>query len=480
MTSISNVFLDIYIPTTEASAENIPVESESNSTVYFKRPSEDEYEITTYDGFRFILNQDGSLWEDGNRFLLWRIKSHASIDPIAKSTIKKTAEDLEDYKRYCEHNELDYRVAKKITRRPNWKYREYLQNRLDNGEISPKFAVHRIRIVTSFYKWLIDIEGVAFDVPMFKVTKGIITYGNRQGVSRGKIVDVTDINQIPNASNENDGYIRDGGTLMPLLHEQQDALFDALEHLGNTEMTLAFLFSVTTGARKQTVFTLRLKHFVKSLPENYTQQGIDAWFAGLESIDLAKEYPLRVGPGTGIDTKFNKPYNLQVKGWMIRWVQTYIVSARAQRRRDGMLSQNSDLDQYVFITQKKAPFYVARNDINKSIYKTVQNGNAVDSFVSGTLKPYLKKKGHAFSFKFHDMRATFGMNFLEHFWPLVKEESISKEWVVDQLRKRMGHEDTTTTYGYLHHRELTKELNAAHDEREEKLMKVAENALRSA
>ena len=67
-------------------------------------------------------------------------------------------------------------------------------------------------------------------------------------------------------SNEYSEYINDSGKLRPLPKDEQQALVESLKRIANTEMTLAFIFALTTGARLQTVFTLRRKHFIEKPP----------------------------------------------------------------------------------------------------------------------------------------------------------------------------------------------------------------------
>lgn len=450
-----------------SSKENISIHDQNRNILYYKFPQGDEQDITHFDNFRFILNIDGTLWKEGNLYLLWMIEENPDI---SWKTIKIHSEALEDYKRFCDREAIDWKVAKRITSRPNWKYRGYLETRMSDGKLKPSTVQKMIRPVTAFYKYLVDVRNMYFDVPLFKVSQNIITYANKYGLGGGKIVESADINQIRATFNEFDGYIRDEGKLRPLLKEQQIALFEALDELGNVEMKLAFMFSVVTGARMQTVFTLRLKHFISSLPEDYSQAGIRIWFIENETI-LEKSYFQYVGPGTDIDTKGDKYHQLMIPGWMKRAIMVYIVSKRALKRRQKALSQNHDLDQYVFITQRNhQPFYMAKNDINKDAYKIPPTGGALLSFETEKLRPLLQKKGHKFPFKFHDMRATFAMNYIERNWSFVD----NKVWTEMQLRKNlqklMGHSDEKTTQGYLDHRNMTQMLEEGQDEHEKKLI----------
>ncbi|MDZ7901136.1 MAG: hypothetical protein U5L01_00695 [Rheinheimera sp.] len=95
-------------------------------------------------------------------------------------------------------------------------------------------------------------------------------------------------------------HIVDGGKLRPLSKIEQENLVKALIDIGNPEMTIAFLIALTSGARIQTVFTLRLKHIIE-----------------LNTNDFG-EIPISVGMGTGVDTKFQKKMSIYLPTWLIR------------------------------------------------------------------------------------------------------------------------------------------------------------------
>ena len=121
--------------------------------------------------------------------------------------------------------------------------------------------------IVAFYRYLKDVENIKFKFPMWEDGITSISYQDRQGIMQNKQVATTDLakNVASKASSEHvDGGILDGGRkLHPLDPEEQNYLFRALNEIGNIEMKLAFLIAIATGARMQTVFTLRQKHFEK-------------------------------------------------------------------------------------------------------------------------------------------------------------------------------------------------------------------------
>ena len=63
--------------------------------------------------------------------------------------------------------------------------------------------------------------------------------------------DLTKSFRAVRGSNEYSEHINDGGKLRPLPKDEQQALVESLKRIANTEITLAFLFALTTGARLQ-------------------------------------------------------------------------------------------------------------------------------------------------------------------------------------------------------------------------------------
>lgn len=65
-----------------------------------------------------------------------------------------------------------------------------------------------------------------------------------------------------------------------------------------------------------------------------------------------------------------------------------------------------------------------------------------------------------FRYRFHDLRATFGMNWVDH----VESTFGDREaffWAREQLRKLMWHRDPATTDRYLEFRQRTRQLAEA-------------------
>ncbi|MCT7612692.1 site-specific integrase [Aliarcobacter butzleri] len=414
----------------------------------------EDFDIDNFLHFPILTNDDGSVWKHGSLYLLSKIKNYQKPSP---KTLDSIAIDLKHFKEYCEKEDIDYLVAPRRVLRPTYLYRSYLQQLLRDGEISPNTIKRRMSAVVGFYEYLINTEGIEFKFPLWESGITSIVYQDNQGFKQSKQVKTKDVSRVVATSNSDlfDDAIVDGGRLHPLPHEQQIALIKALKTIRNTEMTLGFLISLTTGARIQTVFTLRKKHFERVLK------------------DGESEVKIKVGYGTDCDTKFNKLHTLIFPSWVYQKVRIYLNSPRYNKREE-KASHIFDVQntQYIFLTNRGAPFYAAYDDPYRHLYKEVPNGATVRQFIFTSLKKQLKKDGLGFNFSFHDLRATFGMNLLDKLMPLVDSKELKLSHALIHIKERMGHSSLSTTEKYLNFRERHKIKEQAQDNYETYLMEL--------
>ena len=316
-----------------------------------------------------------------------------------------------------------------------------------------------------FYRWLKNAHGVQFEFPLWREKEVFISFKDDRGFAQSKKQVSTDVTFRQAKQNHDYGdAILDGGSLRPLPQEEQYAVIDALTKIGNTEMTLSFMIALTTGARLQSVFTLRQHHFLHSAP------------------DSARDIRINSGYGTGIDTKNSKNTVLHIPVWLYRRVRIYAKSERAARRFD--LSPHvygSDSEQYIFLTRTGKPYYMASADPFLSLYRHPPRGISVNAFIRQQLIPELKASGHDFTFRFHDLRATFGMNLLENAIGTNKDardddvgQSSDTLWTaLMNVQRRMGHSSITTTERYLNYRKHYTVALSVQSEFEKHLMDIA-------
>lgn len=414
----------------------------------------EEFDIDNFLHFPIITHDDGSIWKHGSLYLLSKLKNYQKPSP---KTLDSIATDLKHFKEYCDSENIDYLIAPRKVLRPTYLYRSHLQKLLRDGKISPNTIKRRMSAIVGFYEYLINIEGVEFKFPLWESGITSITYHDSYGLQHIKQVKTKDVSRVVATSNPDlfDDAIVDGGRLHPLSQEQQFALVRALKIIGNTEMTLGFLIALTTGARIQTVFTLRKKHFERVLK------------------DGESEVKIKVGYGTDCDTKFNKLHTLIFPSWVYQKVKIYLNSSRYNKREE-KASHIFDVQnkQYIFLTNRGVPFYAAHDDSYRHLYKEVPNGATVRQFIFTSLKKQLKKDGFKFDFSFHDLRATFGMNLLDKLMPLVDSKELKLSHALIHIKERMGHSSFSTTEKYLNFRERHKIKEQAQDNYETYIMEL--------
>lgn len=414
----------------------------------------DDFDIDNFLHFPILIDNDGSLWKHGNLYLLSKLKNYTK--PSSK-TLDSIATDLKNFKEWCYNEGIDYLLAPRKVLRPTFLYRGHLQELLKNGNISANTVKRRIGAVIGFYRYLIEIENVKFKFPLWEDGITSITYQDRQGFLQSKQVNTTDVGKVISTSNPHifDNTIEDGGRLHPLQQEQQKVLMKTLKMIANTEMTLGFLIALITGARMQTVYTLRRKHFDRI--QNKDEQ----------------EIKIRVGYGTDCDTKFQKQHTLIFPKWVYDKVRVYLNSPRALKRLEKAkhIFDTQEL-QYIFLNRTGIPYYTSIDDPYRKLYRDSPNGNAIRQFIHSTLKKELEKKGKKLDFSFHDLRASFGMNLLDRFMPLVESKEIKLSRLLIEIKERMGHNSLITTECYLNFRDRHKLKEKAQNDFENSLLKI--------
>jgi len=422
----------------------------------------DKFAIKEYFHFPILINSDKNQWDHGCRYLLYLIK-RPEYDLPKPSTLYSIAKDLRDFKNFCSEEGMDYlKVASKL-RAPTRKYRSYLQDKFNSQELAANSLRRRMNNVVRFYEWLIKNESIKFNTPLWEEKNSTISFKDHLGTPHIKAVIQKDVAIIRKTTNTDtyDGTIQDGGRLKPLTIEEQKAIFTALKKIGNVEMELAFSIAIATGARLQTVFTLRCGHFEEILSDT----------------ENAKIIP--VGNGTNCDTKYDKRYQLYMPAWVYHKIQVYIQSdqfIRRQKNSEHLFEHSAD--NYIFLTKSKKPYYLAKNDPNSNKLRQPITGGAIRVFIKNTLLPALREMGEHFTFQFHDLRATFGMNLVSFYDEKIADKSVSYLYVIDLVSKRMGHTSKLTTEKYLQYKQRNALAIQAQGKWEDYCQKIIEDSFK--
>lgn len=436
----------IYTPTTikPKSPEFLPSKLKASKQKYFADQAED-FELTTFNHFPLLLLPDHSLWNYANNYLLHKLES---IDLPHSSTLGSIADSIKYFGSYCLETDIDYLACTRKSNSPLRRFRRHLTDRIMKVELAGSTAKSHMSNLVNFYRHLLYVEYVTFEFPPWqdRETKIIISDTGRGGYI--KTVKTSDVSQaikgrVSTAKKREhstyEGRVIDGGELRPLNYHEQETLIKTLKDLNNTEITLIFLIGLCTGARLQTILTLRRENFHYVPEEPMTEVAV---YAGRYNKN-----------GNGlVDSKGDKSITIYLPIELYKRIQLYLNSERALKRHKKSAHPTKNLDlQYVFISQQGNPFYMSKSDANAKFYQQLPTGQAVTTFVCQRLKPKLSELGFTGSFKFHDTRATFGMNIVNHGLEQINiKDNIggSIDLLFRFVKVRMCHSDLKTTQQY--------------------------------
>lgn len=411
--------------------------------------------------FPVIIQGDGSASEIFNLYLLKKLEQTLNYN---FKTFGSIADQLVDFLRFLEDEKLDCLKFHKVKQlNAIFKYRTRLIEQTNADLIKPSTARGRINAVVNFYRLLVTedlVDHQRYGIPFQDVYK-YIAVDNEFGARRQMAIKSHDLSiRVPGKA-PNPEAIIDGGELRPLIVEEQAIVLKALQK-SSREYQLMFYLALFTGARLQTICTLRIKYLVERQPDSH----------GF--------IRLPVGAGTGIDTKFQKPMTLLIPQWLAHDIKIYINSEQARQRR--IKSNYGDSNEnYVFLTKLGTPFYtskVEQQELTERIKASesfteklkLYEGEAVRSYLKIVLLPTIRLIDTQFqSFKFHDLRASFGMNLLGSQLKYLPDGH-SHMTAVEYVQARMGHSNIKTTLQYLNYKSRLQWRSKVQHEYESSLM----------
>lgn len=407
-----------------------------------------------------VVDGNAALWPEASLYILDRIIG--TVGP-SMSTYHSIAEDLAAYKRWLEDEDVDFRhfPANKLER-PTYRYRGDLLMKARAGEIAIGSASRMVSAVIGFYRWLAEEQNFLPVHSPWVESDAYIPLTDSKGLRRHKKIKATDLRvHVPKQNDPYTGVIADGGSLRPLPMEEQIMLLDALKKLGNIEMTLIHLLALFSGARIQTVLTLRVRHAQLELPKSDS------------------EMALPVGHGTMIDTKYGKRGVIFIPRWLYKRLRIYSHSDRARARR--AKAGRDDENQYLFLSNRGAPLYRSKEDrdeFNESLnIRHEKVGQTVRQYIKDMVLPTIvEMTGKVIRYRFHDLRATFGMNLTDMQLKLVQDGKATLHDVREFVKFRMMHESAATTDLYLQYRGLQKLVRHVQKEYEDYLQLLADRA----
>ncbi|WP_198030609.1 tyrosine-type recombinase/integrase [Alcanivorax jadensis] len=349
-----------------------------------------------------IFRMDGEPWIEANVYAVQRLEAGKNIE-----TVNALMNHLRDYAEFLEVENLDWRhFPQKKRQRCLVRYRGNLIERRDDGCLSPSTATARMSSVVAFYRWA-RREGLIDRKNLWEDQQKIIRRHTLIGLPRTLAVTSSDL-AIPNRKRPGDS-VEDG--LLPLSDSARKTLLAFLNRQGMTELYLMFVIGFFTGARIETIRTLRLLTLDSARSD--------------PSIPNLQRVP--VGPPTPVKTKFRVSGDLLFPLPVIHLLQKYATSARRLARQAKADDEDRTL---LFLTTRgrkyeDGSFTRLMSELRKNLVK------------SGL--------GEFERLKFHQTRATFGSQLMR----LCIETMAHTDDAIVFVRDAMLHKNEATTWKYV-------------------------------
>jgi integrase len=357
-----------------------------------------------------IFWRDGTPWREAN---LWALELGRNRQVKLKS-VKSLIGHLHQYSNWLENEQTDWRhFPQTKAHRVLVRYRGALIDDRDRGRLSPSTATARMNAVIRFYRYAAGRNFISHDAPKWQDKTVLLSYFDTAGFERTMSRITTDIS-IPNRART--GHRLEDG-LLPLKTQHMTELLQFSKENVAEELYLMLLVGCFTGARIGTITTLRV-----SALENSVR---DAMVPGMWTIP--------VGPGTGIDTKFDVSGHLMVPDQLMTTLKAY---ATSRRHLDRVIKATDAHKSFLFLTRNSNPYNTA--SVDRGMVDLRKIGRAAGM-------KFLQK------FKFHQTRATYGTWLVS-----ICLEKAPVKAAIEFVKRAMHHKNESTTFGYITFIEHTK------------------------
>lgn len=398
-----------------------------------------------FPNFPVIIQGDGAPWDIGNLYLVNRLKKSVSYE---SRTYQSVASHLLDYLRFLEDEGLSFLAfPENDSLKVTYRYRQRLIDQINAGEVGARTGKLRMNAVVGFYKHIMKyglVNSSAFMYQPFDVVLKYFSIVSNFGLSRRLVVESHNLAITVPAPQKQLEYINDGGMLRPLSIDEQEKVLVGLQE-SSREYQLIFYIALFTGARIQTVCTIQVRHIWRDL-------------------DGQGNLRLPIGGGSGVDTKWGSMMTLIIPAWLVHDLRIYSRSLEAKRRRAQSFYGDVESN-YLFLTSNGSEHYTSKREIKDRgvaevnqiasnrdrAYGSIREGATIRQFIQETLLPRIRQGDKLFQrFRFHDLRASFGMNLLEREIEIRGSKGVMA--ALEEVQQRMGHKDKSTTLQYLNYR----------------------------
>lgn len=436
---VRDAFAEIQIAEATIGAVTVPLEGVEPSLLLHLKAEHLVPEVARHlYNYPFLFHLDGSPWIEANSYLLNFTVKHSSIRRPTDN-VRRRAAKLLDYLLFCEERGIDWLdfSGERPSSRPTYRYFHFLKMR---DGVSAAVVNQYTGVVYDFYLF---VSKNWHDLDMGRVDKVraihiLVDEGRGSSIITRNKRSQTQV--VAPATPVAIGYVRDEGEdLRPLTNRELGKLLRSIQSNGWSVLErLIMLVSLMTGARKQTVLTLRIKHL--------------AAFNG--PPDSNGTYSVFAGPGTGIDTKNDTPQRLYIPWQLAQDLLVYSASPVAKARREKFrkrwghdhsgVPQPSEDEMYVFLSDQGGCYYMASDDVRYSFVKSPPKGQVTDN-----LKKKIVSAGFPKDFSFHWLRATFAFQVYQRLQPVIASGKMKVGEEISFIQSRMHHRSRETTEGYL-------------------------------
>ncbi|MCE2595862.1 tyrosine-type recombinase/integrase [Motilimonas cestriensis] len=373
-----------------------------------------------------LFDKEGRFIEEVNSyfFYLKNIKKLKDINSNARALLK--------FWSFIEENELSWNHFPPLKRlKSTYLFRSYLLTEIEKGSISQSTSNTYINHIKNFYLWAIH-EGLLQvkndQCAPFKIeTVKIINTGILAHLRPAFTVDTSDLR----IRVEKDSQTKKIRALTPLSIESLTLLTQHLPRF-SIEFQLQCLLAIQMGLRIQEVSTLTVEAINTAVPLTESKY----------------RYEIVIGPSTGVRTKNNKTRQIEISVEFLAKIRNYLISERRLVRLNKLHEKIRAIKKGEVILKKEKLDIFMHCEKFEPLFISEQ-GNPVDKSVIGSrwgeLRHVIRNKNSSFSYRFHDLRSTYGTYRLND----LLEAGIQPLESLELLMGWMGHINETTTWKYL-------------------------------
>lgn len=350
-----------------------------------------------------IFWADGEGWAEANH---WSLEK-AVTPGVDIETVKTVMKHLYPYAQHLEREGLDWRhFPMRLAERAIVRFRGEIMSQIEDGSLQSSTAKSRMSAVIQFYRHANAYDFVSPESPMWREKTVVIPYYDSVGFKRSLSRVTTDLT-IRNTARP--GLRLEDG-LLPLSEAHMSELLEFSSRRSTQELHLMLTTGFFTGARLETITSLRIENLERANPDPY----------------MKGFFLIRVGPGTGVATKFDVQGELLVPEFLLAELKHYAYSVERLKRESKTSASDKSL---LFLTVRGSRY----------------SGNSVSRLMTDlrrmAIRAGLKFMKH---FKFHQTRATFGT------WLMKLALSVTTvSAAIEFVKNAMLHKNEATTFKYV-------------------------------